>query len=122
MRAHDDRDLPCCRTGARLASRAASWRAEFAPCGCEQVISSSPRALAGEVEESVAKEQDYRQRERDARGRHASGRAGLGALAFVFFGQYGPSSSFLCKLARGPRSVWSMLWWLLKESCENIEM
>ena len=60
MRAHDDRDLPCCRTGARLASRAAGWRAEFAPCGCEQVISSSPRAPAGEVEESVAKEQDCR--------------------------------------------------------------
>ena len=67
MRAHDVRDWPCSRLGARLASEAAASRAEFEPCACGQVLSSSSVLALGHVEESTQKEYDARRCESGAR-------------------------------------------------------
>ena len=57
-------------TLARLASKAAASRAEFGACACEQVLISSPRFAAGDVEESKRKDQEPRRCESSGRERH----------------------------------------------------
>ena len=90
MRAHDVRDWPCSRLGARLASEAAASRAEFEACACGQVLSSSSVLALGHVEESTQKEYDARRCESGARAMPVPHAGTACVLAFVCFAYYGP--------------------------------
>ena len=90
MRAHDVRDWPCSRLGARLASEAAASRAEFEACACGQVLSSSSVLALGYVEESTQKEYGARRCESGARAMPVPRASTACVLAFVHFAYYGP--------------------------------